>query len=129
MDRVMPKDRSDPDGECECAKNRPVPSNKAAPSVIMNGFCVRPKAAAYHQASAASVTRCAANREFQTSDKAGLSIQNGTNGRCGTSPASKTRTPVHSEPAARATANAPREPVSAAAASAPAAHSSIPAAK
>src|SRR5258708_34952924 len=127
MDRVMPKDGSDVDGECECPRNRPAPSNKAAPSVIMYGFCVTPKAAAPHQASAASVTRCAATREFHASAKMALSTQNGTNGRCG-SPASKTRVPLHSEPAASATASAPREPVSAAAASAPAAPSSNPAA-
>src|SRR6266446_10390975 len=123
MDRVAPKDGSDVDGECECARNRPAPSSKAAPSAIMNGFCVRPNAAAHHQASAARITKCAATREFQASAKTALSAQNGTNSRCG-SPASKTRVPLHSEPAASATASAPREPVSAAAASAPAAHSS-----
>src|SRR5260370_29799781 len=129
MDRVMPKDGSDVDGECECPRNRPAPSNKAAPSVIMYGFCVTPKAAAPHQASAASVTRCAATREFHASARTAASIQNGTNGRCGTSAAPTTRSLVHTTPLASATASAPREPVSAAAASAPAAHSSNPAPK
>src|SRR5260370_25720654 len=119
MDRVMPKDGSDVDGECECARNRPAPNNKAAPSVTMNGFCVTPNAAVHHQASAARVTRCAATREFQASAKMALSAQNGTNRRCG-SPASKTRVPPHTEPAASATPTAPPEPVTAPPTSAPA---------